>query len=124
MVPVSFSLFDAGLGLALVFLLWKIVSRSRFSQSRTYPPGPKGWPIIGNLLEMPKEKAWTVFTQLSKEYGASPFVVFMKYNVICYFQASSFISMFWESLLSSSTRTGSPLRCLTAKVQFTLIDRI
>jgi hypothetical protein len=39
----------------------------------TYPSGPKGWPIIGNLLESPKEEAWTVLTHLSKEYRASRF---------------------------------------------------
>ena len=34
-----------------------------------YPPGPKPWPIIGNLLDSPKESQWTAYTEMSKEYG-------------------------------------------------------
>jgi hypothetical protein len=66
-ILMTYSLLDASLGFVLVFLLWKIYSRS---SPPSHPPGPKGWPLIGNLFDMPKEKAWNVFTQLSKEYGA------------------------------------------------------
>ncbi|KIJ70482.1 hypothetical protein HYDPIDRAFT_23584 [Hydnomerulius pinastri MD-312] len=33
------------------------------------PPGPKPIPIIGNLLDMPKEKPWETFLEWGKEYG-------------------------------------------------------
>ncbi|KAF9044301.1 cytochrome P450 [Panaeolus papilionaceus] len=33
------------------------------------PPGPKGYPIIGNLLDMPTEKAWLTYHEWSKTYG-------------------------------------------------------
>ncbi|KIK52671.1 hypothetical protein GYMLUDRAFT_100644 [Collybiopsis luxurians FD-317 M1] len=32
------------------------------------PPGPKGWPIIGNLFEIPKEKAHLQYTKMSQTY--------------------------------------------------------
>jgi len=33
------------------------------------PPGPKGYPIIGNLLGMPTDKPWQEFDRWSKIYG-------------------------------------------------------
>ncbi|KAI9441780.1 cytochrome P450 [Lactarius indigo] len=34
-----------------------------------YPPGPKPWPIIGNLLDSPRQSQWTTYTEMSKKYG-------------------------------------------------------
>ncbi|KAG2151900.1 cytochrome P450 [Suillus cothurnatus] len=34
-----------------------------------YPPGPPGWPLIGNLLDMPHIKPWLTFTEWGKKYG-------------------------------------------------------
>jgi hypothetical protein len=36
-----------------------------------YPPGPRPLPIIGNLLDIPKESSWFTYTQLAKKYGTS-----------------------------------------------------
>jgi len=34
-----------------------------------YPPGPKGYPIIGSLLEAPTEKPWLTYAEWSRTYG-------------------------------------------------------
>ncbi|KAI9441796.1 cytochrome P450 [Lactarius indigo] len=34
-----------------------------------YPPGPPSWPVIGNLLDVPKLSPWLAYANLSKEYG-------------------------------------------------------
>ncbi|KAI9441787.1 cytochrome P450 [Lactarius indigo] len=34
-----------------------------------YPPGPKPWPIIGNLLDSPKQLPWIAYTEMSKKHG-------------------------------------------------------
>jgi len=34
-----------------------------------YPPGPQPLPVIGNLLQIPKESSWLVYTELAKKYG-------------------------------------------------------
>ncbi|KAI0289360.1 cytochrome P450 [Russula brevipes] len=34
-----------------------------------YPPGPRSLPIIGNLLDIPKEYSWLAYTQFSKTHG-------------------------------------------------------
>ncbi|KAG2139587.1 cytochrome P450, partial [Suillus bovinus] len=34
-----------------------------------YPPGPRGWPLIGNILDMPRTKPWLTFTEWGQKYG-------------------------------------------------------
>ena len=33
------------------------------------PPGPRPLPIIGNLLDIPKESSWLAYAEFSKQYG-------------------------------------------------------
>jgi hypothetical protein len=35
----------------------------------SYPPGPPSRPIIGNLLDVPKEASWIAYADMSKKYG-------------------------------------------------------
>lgn len=39
-----------------------------------YPPGPKGYPLINNLLDIPVERAHEGYTSLSKQYGERAFL--------------------------------------------------
>jgi len=39
-----------------------------------YPPGPPSWPIIGNLLDVPKENPWSAYADMSKKYGTHNFL--------------------------------------------------
>jgi hypothetical protein len=39
-----------------------------------YPPGPKPWPIIGNLLDSPKQSQWTTYAEMAKKHGLSDVV--------------------------------------------------
>ena len=34
-----------------------------------FPPGPKGWPIIGNTFQIPAKDQEPVLTGLAKRYG-------------------------------------------------------
>ena len=34
-----------------------------------YPPGPAPWPIVGNALEMPRERSWLKYSEWCQTYG-------------------------------------------------------
>lgn len=51
---------------ALVFI-WGLFRRNR--NNAPLPPGPRGLPLIGNLLDMPSDNEWFTFAQWGKEYG-------------------------------------------------------
>jgi hypothetical protein len=40
-------------------------------KNSAYPPGPPGWPLIGNVLDMPHIRPWLIFTEWGKKYGES-----------------------------------------------------
>ncbi|KAF8884166.1 cytochrome P450 [Infundibulicybe gibba] len=58
----------AGAVLILVFLRY-YKNRSVDPNNLPYPPGPKGLPLIGNLLNAPTEKQWLVYMEWAKTYG-------------------------------------------------------
>jgi hypothetical protein len=33
------------------------------------PPGPKGYPLVGNVFDMPFDKPWVVYDEWRKTYG-------------------------------------------------------
>jgi len=45
-------------------------NNGRSSSKLPLPPGPKGLPVIGNLLDMPTSFEWETYHQWSKELGA------------------------------------------------------
>lgn len=68
--------------LAATVVYWKI---KRWGRSRSFPlpPGPKGYPIIGNVLDIPRELSlWEGALALGRRYGESTTPWFWLANVI------------------------------------------
>ena len=53
------------LGAGIYFLKRLLDSR----RSSPLPPGPIGWPVIGNLFQISTEKNWEDFAALGRQYG-------------------------------------------------------
>ncbi|KAG2032312.1 cytochrome P450 [Suillus americanus] len=49
-----------------VYLVKQVVIKKN---PASYPPGPRGWPLIGNILDVPRVKPWLTFTEWGKKYG-------------------------------------------------------
>ncbi|KAG2046757.1 cytochrome P450 [Suillus hirtellus] len=47
------------------FLMWVFNKKN----PAPYPPGPSGWLLIGNILDMPHIKPWLIFATWGKKYG-------------------------------------------------------
>lgn len=66
----SLSTLDIGAcilaAVVVVLALWRWARANRAS----FPPGPPGWPLIGNALDFNPLAAWTKFTEWKAVYGA------------------------------------------------------
>lgn len=60
------------LALAALFLLCVSFFRSnrKLPNHTVIPDGPKGWPVLGNLPEIPTTHSWSQFFEWSKRHGA------------------------------------------------------
>lgn len=56
----------AGLLSAAAYLLIHTTTRT----TNPYPPGPHGWPFIGNLLQIPQVAPWLVYSAWADKYGS------------------------------------------------------
>ncbi|KIM28163.1 hypothetical protein M408DRAFT_23875 [Serendipita vermifera MAFF 305830] len=61
------------LAVPVALALWSISTKP----SQPYPPGPKGYPIIGNILDFPKDGWQRAFTAWQKDYGDIVYVNLM-----------------------------------------------
>ena len=52
----------------MLFRQWK-KSRDGNLNGLPLPPGPKGYPLIGNIFDMPIYKPWIVYDEWRKIYG-------------------------------------------------------
>lgn len=56
-------------GAALIYVAYHVFKAWHKKRSATFPPGPKGLPLVGNLFDMPTEKHWLKFTEWASEFG-------------------------------------------------------
>lgn len=70
---------------ALSLYLLVVFQEHRGRRGLPYPPGPPSWPIIGNLLDLPKAKEapWITYAEMSKKYGRRNILVSQVYSETC-----------------------------------------
>ncbi|KAK0222555.1 cytochrome P450 [Armillaria nabsnona] len=64
----SIRTLDISIAFVGLILAWHLFRRTRRSTAR-FPPGPRGLPLIGNLLDMPSEQEWLTFAKWGGRYG-------------------------------------------------------
>ncbi|KAF9484052.1 cytochrome P450 [Pholiota conissans] len=58
------------LDIALLFLSGVLVKKALSRPSAApLPPGPRGWPLLGNLLDMPTSREWLTFADWGRKWG-------------------------------------------------------
>ncbi|KAL0575999.1 hypothetical protein V5O48_005966, partial [Marasmius crinis-equi] len=89
----SFSLTFIDLVLAAVglYCVTRLVSSSK--SSLPLPPGPKGLPLIGNLLDMPSEKEWLTFAKWGQQYGKICSVTVLGQTIVVLNSATTAVEM-------------------------------
>ncbi|KLO06796.1 cytochrome P450 [Schizopora paradoxa] len=53
---------------AIIYILTRWIT-CQVGSRKTYPPGPPGHPIAGNIFQLPIHKPWLYFQELGKTYG-------------------------------------------------------
>ncbi|KAF7375521.1 putative monooxygenase [Mycena sanguinolenta] len=51
------------------YLVWKSTARKN-----NFPPGPRRWPLIGSVLEIPQTCQWKTFSKWAETYGSIVYV--------------------------------------------------
>lgn len=55
--------------LIVAVLAWSGMRALKNKRNFPPPPGPKGFMLIGNMFDIPKEREWLTYTDWGKKYG-------------------------------------------------------
>ncbi|KAF9449497.1 cytochrome P450 [Macrolepiota fuliginosa MF-IS2] len=61
--------WNAPLLASAILLAVYVARRARRRSLGRLPPGPKGWPLIGNISDIPHEYSWLTYMEWAKIYG-------------------------------------------------------
>lgn len=68
MISSSFKHYlDVLAAIAVIYLLLRLYKKPRAQLQP--PPGPRSWPILGNLFDLPSSKEWVTFSDWAKKWG-------------------------------------------------------
>ena len=68
-MPMTEKYFGSALAVVAAAIFLALLRRQRTLGRPPYPPGPKGYPIIGNVFDFPKGLLWEGFARMAVEYS-------------------------------------------------------
>ncbi|KXN91371.1 O-methylsterigmatocystin oxidoreductase [Leucoagaricus sp. SymC.cos] len=54
---------------SFLLVLYFYFKKPNTGRQLPFPPGPKGWPVIGNVLDIPTEFEWEMYREWCKKFG-------------------------------------------------------
>ncbi|THH09320.1 hypothetical protein EW146_g8712, partial [Bondarzewia mesenterica] len=69
-------------GLLAITFLFIALHCSRNRYSAPLPPGPKSWPILGNMKDMKTEQLWLTTSEWAKKYGSVVYVHVLRQGIV------------------------------------------
>jgi hypothetical protein len=100
----------SSLGAGLVLVISLLITYSYIQDKRRnpaglpYPPGPKGYPIIGNLFDLPSVFIYKHFRELSRELSALPHLFSPRPSTLIDPRVQILTSFICKSLVSTLSR--------------------
>jgi hypothetical protein len=99
----------------IISLIVLYAARYLTSPYRKLPPGPRGYPIIGNVFDLGEARQWLKFSEWHKKYGQ-----FVLSNSLF----SPFLRWFWPGDLTYLNVAGQSVVIINSqKVAVELLDR-
>ncbi|KAI0742101.1 cytochrome P450 [Daedaleopsis nitida] len=88
---------------AVSTVLWR-----RRSHGLPPPPGPKGMPVLGNVVHMQQPQVWNAHAQLCKVYGDVVHVPVLGHSVVILGSANAIFDLLHKRSAATSDRQQSP----------------
>jgi hypothetical protein len=69
------------------FVIFRQLQKGRINpKGLPLPPGPKGYPLVDNLFDMPIDKPWLIYDEWRKTYGKTSIAHHKYYSITRHFR--------------------------------------
>ena len=84
----------------VVMILFRLLKKGGDGNSNglPLPPGPKGYPLIGNLLDMPLHKPWLAYDEWRRTYGKTFTIISLSPQITGHFRWYNIPQCPWPAL--------------------------
>ncbi|TFK23817.1 cytochrome P450 98A3 [Coprinopsis marcescibilis] len=72
------------------------------------PPGPTGWPVVGNLFQIPQTSPWVVYKEWAKQYGGITYLNAMGQDIVVVNDLRTAVDLLEKRAINTSDRVGLP----------------